>query len=293
MLAILELGLGVDDHAIPLAKLDSDGPVLGLDDDGLPVEDGAVPLLPANPERRRLAEQHLLDGHPTGRRNEHGDEDPGAPLLHLHGRQIGIERTGAEQPVHERTEELRREVVDLALEDEQRCRRAAGVGLLADDDAKHVRAAALLAGTRPAPDAIDAHRRHGTERPGVPGDEQRSRRRQTALPSPSPYTGTPRTSSVVAGAGTGRTPWAVCTVPAADVERRGDEPIDAEPAQTEDTAHRIDDGVDGPHLVEVNLLHGDAVGRGLDLGQPAEQRRRTILHLTDRVSSARGDPGSR
>ncbi len=63
----------------------------------------------------------------------------------------------------------------------------------------------------------------------------------------------------------------------ADVERRGHEALGLEPGEREDAAHDVDDRVDRPDLVEVDLLGRRAVDRGLGLGQPPEERGDALL----------------
>jgi hypothetical protein len=67
--------------------------------------------------------------------------------------------------------------------------------------------------------------------------------------------------------------------PASHVEWRGYETVDAEPAQTQDATHRIDDGIHGTHLVEVHLFDGDSVGRRLHLAEPSKEGCRTLLDV--------------
>jgi hypothetical protein len=72
-------------------------------------------------------------------------------------------------------------------------------------------------------------------------------------------TGTPRSSSVVAGAG-----------PASQPQRRGVDLLDPERAQADRGPHHVDQGVGRAHLVEMDLLAGRAVHLGFGVGQPLE-----------------------
>jgi hypothetical protein len=49
--------------------------------------------------------------------------------------------------------------------------------------------------------------------------------------------------------------------------------------EADDAAHDVDDGVDGAHLVEVDLVRGGPVDGSLDLGQAAKERGAAGLDL--------------
>ncbi len=73
----------------------------------------------------------------------------------------------------------------------------------------------------------------------------------------------PRSRSAVAGAGTGKRPWAQATVPPPTLigeATHWSAPSAWMPARDGDD---VDDGVDGADLVEVDLLDGDVVDAGL------------------------------
>ena len=61
-------------------------------------------------------EQHVGDRCARRRRREDGHQRAGPVLLHLHRRVEHVERAGREQPIHQRPEQLRVHVVDLALD---------------------------------------------------------------------------------------------------------------------------------------------------------------------------------
>ena len=59
---------------------------------------------------------------------------------------------------------------------------------------------------------------------------------------------------------------------AADVERRRDDAVGAEPFHREHGADDVDDRVDGADLVQVDAVERHVVNRGLGFGEPVEQR---------------------
>ena len=62
-------------------------------------------------------------------------------------------------------------------------------------------------------------------------------------------------------------------MPAADVQRRHDDPVGAEPFDREHRADDVDDGIEGADLVQVHPLDRHLVDGGLGLGEPLEQLR--------------------
>ena len=63
---------------------------------------------------------------------------------------------------------------------------------------------------------------------------------------------------------------------AADVERRADDRVGAEPLQPEHRADDVDDRVEGADFVEMHLLDRHLVNRRLGVRQPLEQRLRAV-----------------
>ncbi len=90
-------------------------------------------------------------------------------------------------------------------------------------------------------------------------------------------TGTPFSSRAVAGAGTGNVPCAHLTDAAADVERRGHDPIDTEPLHAVHGADDVDDRVERADFVQMDAFERHVVDRRLRLGQPPEQPDCAIL----------------
>ena len=74
-------------------------------------------------------------------------------------------------------------------------------------------------------------------------------------------------------------PCAISTVPAADVERRRDDVVDAEPLHREDDADDVDDGVERTDLVEMDLFDRHVVDRRFGLAEPLEERHRSRFAL--------------
>ncbi len=64
---------------------------------------------------------------------------------------------------------------------------------------------------------------------------------------------------------------------AADVERRDDDLVCAEPLHPEHSTHDIDDRIEGADFVEVNAIDRHGVDRRLRLRQLLEERDRAIF----------------
>ena len=58
---------------------------------------------------------------------------------------------------------------------------------------------------------------------------------------------------------------------AAEPDRAADHLVDRELAQSRPGADDVDDGIDRPDLVEVDVVEGDVVDGGLGLAQAAER----------------------
>ena len=172
----------------------------------LAVQALALHLLIAHADRRRLGEQHRRTAPRAslGRRDDR-DQRAGPVLLHLHRRVEHVERAGRVQPVHQRTEELRVHVVDLALEhDDALGRRAtrpssptrirstfgcvrevAVAGAVADRSTR-------IAGSGPNASRVVGHEQRAGRRHQLGGDRAGVDRAR------------PASSRAVAGAGTGK-----------------------------------------------------------------------------------------
>ena len=59
--------------------------------------------------------------------------------------------------------------------------------------------------------------------------------------------------------------------PSADVQRRHDDPLRTDPVDGEDRADDVDDGIEGPDLVQVHPIDGHLMDGRLGLGEPLEQ----------------------
>ena len=75
----------------------------------------------------------------------------------------------------------------------------------------------------------------------------------------------------MAGAGTGKTPCAECTIPPPTLSGEATIAVRAEPLEAEHRADDVDDRVERADLVEVHLLDRHLVDGRLGLGQPPEQ----------------------
>ena len=149
----------------------------------------------------------------SGRRDD-GHQRAGPVLLHLHGGVEHVERARLRQAIHQRTEQLRVHVVDLALDLHD-----------AFGGARRLRRPARRAGSATRSACLwdrDRRRRSRCASMRIAGSGPNSRAYAvtssapvgvTSSVVPVPYTGTPVSSRAVAGAGTGNTPCAQSTVP--------------------------------------------------------------------------------
>ena len=64
----------------------------------------------------------------------------------------------------------------------------------------------------------------------------------------------PCSNAAVAGAGTGRTPWAIFAVPPPTLSGEQANLLDAECVEADAGADDVDDGVDGADFVEMNFF---------------------------------------
>ena len=213
------------------------------------------------------------------RRRDDGHERAGPVLLHLHRRVEHVQRARLLQPIHQRPEELRVHVVDLALDHDDALGASRRVRL-ADQDSRSTfgcpcevrgrRRRSRSGSTRIAGSGPNARR--------VVGDEQRAGRRHQlagdaagvhrhALEQPRRRRApAPETS-----------PCAHCTVPLPTLSGDDDDVVDAEPLHAVHGADDVDDRIERADLVQVDSLDRHVVDRGLGLGEPVEQLHRAIL----------------
>ena len=85
-----------------------------------------------------------------------------------------------------------------------------------------------------------------------------------------PQVGTPSSSPTTAGAGLGRKPWAVRTMPSPGGHRAGPDLVDAEHLEGGRRADHVDDRCRGPRPRGSGPGRPGAGGAALDLGQRGE-----------------------
>ena len=188
-----------------------------------------------------------------------------------------VERAGFEEPLHQVVEVLGDQIVEVGLERDD----AVGRGAVRCAPApRAARWASARCGRSPAPCPIASIVSAGSD----PNSSTTLRR--IAAPvgvtvSQCTWAGTvgmPRSSSSVAGAGSGRRPCAVSTLPSPERHRRGRHARDPEAIQADRRAGHVDDRVDGAHLVEVDARERDAVDGGLGAAERLEDRERPLAH---------------
>ena len=155
--AILELGGRVQHLAVAPRDFEADLADRRLDGLPLAIEAFTQHLAMAHADRRRFREQHAGNFVPALRPGDDRDQRPRTILLHLDGRVEHVERSGGVETVHQRTEQLRVHVVDLALQRHDRLHRRPDFGV-ADEHAKHVGMTAEVLVTGAIADPLHAHR---------------------------------------------------------------------------------------------------------------------------------------
>ena len=73
----------------------------------------------------------------------------------------------------------------------------------------------------------------------------------------------------------------------ADIQWRRDDFVSAEPLEREDRADNVDDGVKRRDFVQMHVLDGHVVNRGLGLADPLKERDRSRLAGAPTVPIAR------
>ena len=84
------------------------------------------------------------------------EQRAGAVLLHLQGRERGVERSGFHEFLERVAEDLRAGIVDIGFDDADQ-RRFGGLGAVADQNAEHVGVLLEIAIARAVADGRDSH----------------------------------------------------------------------------------------------------------------------------------------
>ena len=214
---------------------------------------------------------------PFGSRH-HGEERAGTVLLHLHGDVEHLERPGLVEASHRHAEQLRVHVVDLAFDDRHALgRRPDAISRrAADEDAQDVwsRREVPLAGS--VSHRIERHRGNRSERRGVGRHDERAGRRHELFLHCAAVDW--RLAQQLHRGRRRNGEQAVRRIhhAAADVERRRDNSIDAEPFQREDGADDVDNGVERADFVKVHLADGHLVDGGLRFAKTLKERLRPV-----------------
>ena len=148
--------------------------------------------------------------------------------------------------------------------------------LLADQHAQHVRRHRIVPIAGAVADPLDRHRRDRAVGRSVGGGDQRAGRRHHLLLHLAAVDG--RGAENLHRRRRRHRKHAVRGVhhPAADIQRRADDPVGAGPLHREHRADDVDDGVEGAHLVQVDLLHRHLMNRRLGFPEPLKHRLRLI-----------------
>src|SRR2546423_9032510 len=117
--ALFVFGRRADDATAQARDLDRNPTELRLDSHGLPLKRAPQDAVAAHAERRRFGEEEfehrLAVFGPTKNRDEHA----GTVLLHLRLRKVAVERAARERLLQDVSEDLRRHVVNVRLDDRQ------------------------------------------------------------------------------------------------------------------------------------------------------------------------------
>ncbi len=115
--AVLILGLGVEDDAVERGGLDADFAVRSGDGGVCAVEGAALLGAGADAERGGLAEEKFFEARRVGGAAEDGEQGADAAFLHHDGGGHDVERAVFEGELRGVRDDLRAEVVDGAFED--------------------------------------------------------------------------------------------------------------------------------------------------------------------------------
>ena len=201
---------------------------------------------------------------------------PGRPFFICTGGDPHVERARGEAALRGVGHELRREVVEVGLDHDappRRRRRPALAGALADEHADHVRAIRRARGRRRRSRARRGAAR-AADRTGSRARRRRRRRSGSRARRRHRRHGAraPRSSSSVAGAGSGSRPCAVPTKPRAIGSGEHSSSSISQRLERERDAADVADRIERADLVEVDLLGLDAVDAGLGDGRARRTR---------------------
>ncbi len=142
---------------------------------------------------------------------------------------------------------------------------------MSDDDAEDVRGAGQIAVTGAVAHALHPHRRNGAELRGVARHEQRARGSHRLHVDPARVDRRALQQPERRRCRNGEHAVGGAHHAAADVERRRDDAVRAQPFEAEHGARDVDDRIEFADLVQMNLLQRHLVNGGLGLGQPTEE----------------------
>ncbi len=187
-----------------------------------------------------------------------------------------VEGARLEEPLHQIVEVLGHEVVEVRLDHRDAVAREPVPA--PQDRAQHVRQRPGPIVARAVADPLDRHRGQHAE---LVDDVRRIAAPVGVTVSQATCAGTvgmPASSSSVAGAGSGRRPWADSTVPWPSATGEQVTRSIASRSRAIAAAVDVDDRVDGADLVEVDVVEVDAVDPGLGAAERLEDRQRARLH---------------
>ena len=216
----------------------------------------------------------------ASRVREHVQDVPGPALLHRDGAHPGVECAGVECGRDRVAELLTGDIVEIRLEHQRRLARADG-GLTRpppDHDLGAVRQVVHLAG---APSEAGRRDRHVGERPerrAQRGEQGGTRGRRELYPDVTPVGRNPLEQSHGGRGRIGQPAVRAAHGAAPGGHRRGAHLVDAQHLECGRRPHDVDDRVVPADLVEVHLVDGPPVQRGLDGGQRAEHGQRPLGH---------------
>ena len=215
--------------------------------------------------------------------------NPGRPRFICTGRGPDVERAGLEAGGGGVRGELGEQVVEVGLDQRDGAGRRVGADDHADDvrDALRGRACRrrsrrLRASCAGAGRSASASAATSAAPVGVTSSSSIS----------TPCTGAPRSSSSVAGAGSGRRPCAASTKPRPIGSGEQIDAVDAERLERERDADHLADGVDRADLVEVHGLGLDTVDLPLGVREPPERLLRPGRAPAREGRARRSRPGS-
>ena len=192
---------------------------------------------------------------------------PGPALLHRQRSDPRIQRPGRERRLQRGRDELRTQVVEICLQDDERLAR--GRRLLAENRAKQVRS--IVPALRAGPVSRPSYGHRGQRVDGLAHRrEERGAGRRGPLARAARPDRAPAQDLEHGRSGNGDRTVPAPHRSAAGGRGQGDDAAGIQHGDEERSAQHVDDGIERAHLVQLDLVRRDAVDPALRLGEALE-----------------------